>query len=485
MLGNVLVALIGLTCGITARSLFDFPWQIIALSALLSFFFIFFWFLRRRFLYLLPALFLFTAVVGAERVNLVPRQLPETFRPSLESYVSYEGTIVQDPDRRETTQRVTVEVEEEGTTARFLAVAPLYPDVQYGERVQIEGTLKEPEPFETDGGRVFRYDRFLAKDGVFALIDTASLTKLAPRSNAATQVMGFLFEGKHAFEDALARALPEPGSSLAIGLIVGGKQGLGKELLDAFTITGLLPIVVLSGYNVMIIAEAILRSLSFLPRRIATTVATITITLFVLVAGAGSSAVRAGFMAGIALFARGSGRTYDALRALLVVFVLMLLINPLLLVYDPGFQFSCVATLGLIVGSAPVAMRLTGIPNAFMREILASTIAAQVAVLPLLLYHTGNLSLVALPANVLVLPIVPIAMFLSFVAGVVGLLVPAVAPYAGLPAHVALSYIIEVAHLLSQLPFAQIVMPSFPFIFVLAAYALLAAILWRIKTKTA
>jgi competence protein ComEC len=185
---------------------------------------------------------------------------------------------------------------------------------------------------------------------------------------------------------------------------------LDQNTLDAFTIAGLLPIVVLSGYNVMIVADGVLRGLAFLPKRSSVGLAGLVVFLFVAAAGGGSSAFRAGLMALLALFARGTGRTYDALRALGAVFVLMLLVNPLLLVDDPGFQFSFVATLGLIIGTPLIEPKMKWVRNGFLREILATTIAAQVAVLPILLYQTGNLSLVALPANALVLPFVPLTM---------------------------------------------------------------------------
>ncbi|MEK7201188.1 MAG: ComEC/Rec2 family competence protein, partial [Patescibacteria group bacterium] len=249
-----------------------------------------------------------------------------------------------------------------------------------------------------------------------------------------------------------------------------------------FTAVGLLHIVVLSGYNVMIVAEAILRGLQFAPKRIAIGIASITILLFVLAAGGGASAVRAGIMAGVGLFARATSRTYDALRALVFVLVLMLLLNPLLLIYDPGFQFSFMATLGLIIGAPRVEPYLVWVKSNMLREVLATTIAAQVFVLPLLLYETENLSLVAVPANVLVLPVIPLTMLLSFIAGLVGIVLPAIAVFVGLPAFALLSYIIGVATFTAGLPLAAVMVPSFPFVLVLALYALLG---FGIKHTTA
>ncbi|MEK7080118.1 MAG: ComEC/Rec2 family competence protein, partial [Patescibacteria group bacterium] len=217
----------------------------------------------------------------------------------------------------------------------------------------------------------------------------------------------------------------------------------------------------MSGYNVMIVAEAVLKTARRLPKHIAASIAGVAILLFVLAAGGGASAVRAGLMAGVALFARATGRTYDALRALIAIFVLMLLLNPALLVSDTGFQFSFVAALGLILGTPLVEPRLMFIHNALLREVVATTIAAQVFVLPLLLYQTGNLSLVALPANILVLPTVPLAMLLSAIAGFVALLVPVAATIVGAPAFVVLWYITSMASWPAALPLAQVIIPQF------------------------
>jgi competence protein ComEC len=186
-------------------------------------------------------------------------------------------------------------------------------------------------------------------------------------------------------------------------------------------------------------------------------------------------------MACLALFARSTHRTYAALRALLLVLLLMLAWNPLYLAFDPGFEFSFAATLGLILGAPILIPRLLWIKNPFLREIVATTVAAQVAVLPLLLWQTGNLSLVALPANILVMLVIPLAMALSFIAGLIGVIVPFIAPAVGIPAHLLLSYIVAVASYGAALPFAHVVLPAFPFALVVVLYALLFWLLKRLE----
>lgn len=473
----LLTALIGFALGTLALSYHEsnvLPVFAALLAATLACLFL----VRREKAFLLAGILLGASALGMANVERATVSLPEALRPHIESEIVLEGVIIADPDVRETSQRLTLKAEKEGVDARILVVAPLYPEVRYGERIRAEGKLSLPESFSTDGGRTFAYDKFLAKDGVVALLENAQVEVIEERTGFA-HLRGALSDFKFDGIESLAKALPEPQASLAAGLILGGKQGLGASLLDDFIASGLVHIVVLSGYNVMIVAEFVLRAFQFLPQRLSAGLGIFTILGFVLAAGAGAASVRAGIMAGIAVFARASGRTYDATRALLLAGFLMVLVSPYTLAFDPGFQLSFVATLGLIFGAPLVARRLAFIRSEFFREIASSTVAAQVSVLPLLLYQNGLFSLVALPANLLVLPIVPLAMLLSALAGLAGSLVPIAAPVLSLPAYVLLSYVIGVVEVSADLPLATLSIPAFPFVVVVLSYALLTALVVR------
>jgi len=416
--------------------------------------------------------------VGALHSGLSVESVPDSIKAQVGKTGVYEGKVVADPDLRETTQRVTVAM----LDTKVLVVAPLYPEITYGERVRIQGKLSLPEPFDATGGRTFQYDKFLLKDGIVALVNNAHITSIEEPTGINAGI-AWVFSVRHSFLEALSQALPEPYSALAGGLLAGGKQGLGESLLAAFILSGLVHIVVLSGYNVMIVAEAVLRLFSFLPRRVGATVALLVIGLFVLAAGAGAASIRAGIMAALALVARATRRTYAVIRALCAAAFVMLLLNPQLLIFDPGFQLSFVATFGLIVGAPLISQRLSVVKSEFVRELLASTIAAQLAVLPLLLYQTGLLSLVSLPANLLVLPVVPLAMLFSAVAGVVGFFGGNLAVLFGLPAYGLLAYIIGVAEFVANLPLATVSLPAFPFWLVFVAYVALGAGVYWISRK--
>jgi competence protein ComEC len=419
------------------------------------------------------------------RFHFIPQEVPEVFRDLFDHKQALTGTVVTLPDIRETSERVTVDLVSGTQHTRIIASVPLYPGVHAGDRVEVSGTLKHPEPFDTDGGRVFAYDQFLRKDGVFGTMQPAQVRVIGRSDSLWLSFLRMLEHIKTALISFLNLSLPDPENSLAVGILVGGKQGLGQELLDAFGKAGLLQIVVLSGYNVMIVANTLMRLLGKLPTNMRFLVGSLSIACFVLIAGAGSSALRAGLMAFLAIAARTFGKEYDVLQAVAGSVLVLGIWNPLLLAADPGFQFSFIATLGLVLYVPIIAPQLAFLKSAAIVELISTTLAAEITLLPLLLWQTGNLSVVSVAANVIAMPAIPFVMAASAVAMLVAwplsLIHPVLPLIAGLPAYLPLAYVIQIATLFASLPFATVILPAFPFWIAVVSYAALGALYLRAR----
>jgi competence protein ComEC len=360
-----------------------------------------------------------------------------------------------------------------------LLVAPREPKFNYGDRLAVQGELVEPENFVTDTGREFDYVGYLAKDDIFHLIYQPELKLLA--RGEGNLVIEKLLALKGWFTTGLALTLPEPHGSLAAGLTVGARRGLSEEWLAALRRTGIIHIVVLSGYNLTIVAEALIRLFTFAPFFWRFGLGVVGIWLFALMTGAGASVMRASLMATIALVARVTGRVYHATTALGVAAALMIWWEPRILIWDVGFQLSILATFGLIHGTPKLApyfrwLRWPASPRAslggsWLRELAAATAATQIFVLPWLLYQIGELSLVALPVNLLVVALVPATMLATFLAGTVAGVSTVLAWPFSAAAYLLLTYELAVVRFFNWLPLAAISIPYFPFLAVLLAYA--------------
>lgn len=429
--------------------------------------------------------FLFV-LVGVLRVNISNLYSQSKLSEFENKKVQIVGVVVSEPDVREKNTKLTIETEKVFTTVgerevseKVLVSVPLYPEWNYGDRVRGNVILTKPKNIESDDGRVFDYEGYLKVRGIWYTSSYTSLELVSP--NSGNYIKSKLFKTKRAFTDSISNVLPEPESSLLSGLLLGTKQSLGKEILEKFQRTGTSHIVVLSGYNIAIVAESIINTLSFLPKNISFGFGALGIVLFTLASGGGASAVRAAIMVLVALFAKRFNRDYKANRILGFTVVLMLAPNPLLLVFDPSFQLSVLATIGLIFVSPILEPYFKNITDKFgLREILSTTIATQITVLPFLIYNTGIVSLVSLPVNVLILGTIPLTMFLGFVTGIFGLvslylsIIPAVFTYA------LLWYQLKIVHLGSSLSFGAVSLPAFSPIYLVLIYSAIFIVLNRI-----
>ncbi len=399
--------------------------------------------------------------------------------------VSGMGEVAADPERKEAGQVLVLnakDIELASSTQKAICAqdilirikTKLYPRFKFNDAVSFSGNLSKPFNFKGDDGRSFDYQGYLAKDDVYYEIKSGTV---ALTTNKAAQVENLSFLGsisqdvsselfglKRSFVNNLENSLGEPHAALAAGLVVGEKSALGSDLLNDFRTVGLIHIVVLSGYNITVVADAMRRMLSFLPRVWGITIGGIGIAMFGILVGGGATVIRSCLMASIALSANLIRRDYSVTRALALAALVMLIQNPMILLHDPSFQLSFLATLGLVLLASPVEKRLKFIPDKFgMRGIIASTIATQIFVSPYILYMMGQLSIIGAIVNILVLPCIPATMLFVFLTGASGMVWMPLSHMFGWCAHLLLSYELWMVEHFARLPFAAVHIPAFPF----------------------
>ncbi len=418
------------------------------------------------------------AIAGVRYFYFLPKALPYT--DAVGQSVLVRGVVSSDVDTRLNNKRLTVTPE--GQESNVLAVVSVDEDVAYGDEVEVRGLLTTPENFITQSGKEFNYERYLHNQDIYFVIKNAKVKILSHNNGSYLQAK--LFQFKNNFIHRVGEVIQNPESDLADGLLLGSRGGFDSDQRNEFISTGTIHIIALSGYNVTIVAKSVMWFFGFfLPILVSLWAGLVMILLFVLMSGASATAVRAGIMAVIALVAQMTGRTYDAGRALVIAGAGMVAYDPRVLT-DMSFQLSFLATFGVLFITPKVVPWLMFLPARFkFRETVATTVAATIAVLPLLLYSTGILSLVSLPANVLILPIIPVTMFFSFLAGIFGFIFHIFALPFGFIAYLLLTYILHIIHFFASLPFASVVIPYFPLVLTFILYALLVYWVFR-KNKS-
>lgn len=407
---------------------------------------------------------------------LTERDTQQFLQDNVNKEVTFTAQVVVDPDVRSGAQYVVVQRVSGNESAGYekirITLNPSY-NISYGDRFEVQGNLQLPENFETDTGREFDYVKYLAAKDIAYVIYKPRVTNVS--NGHGRTIVGGLLWLKHKFISALTNALPHAHARLASGMLIGEKNALSKEEQQQFRNAGLIHVVVLSGYNVTIIVEAMLNVLRFLPLSAARAAGAVGIVLFAILTGGGATVIRASIMALLAVYAAHSGRTYNVLRALFLACALMVLHNPSILLHDPSFQLSAMATFALVTWTPWFEKRLWFITEKFgLRASIASTLATQLFLTPLLLYFSGVVSPISLLSNIAILAVVPAAMLFSFCAAVCGMVWPFIGTVVGLLAYALLSYIFAVVDVAIAIPYAFISIPPLNANFVIAFYVLCA-----------
>ena len=445
---------LGLAMSVLSFAMFFGAWQWIAIGSLL---FMFAWWKKWRWLVVL-------ALIGGMFVGVSRGATDGFMRSSYDAVigqtVTLSGRVSEDPDigkKGEAVLRMTdIEMEGRELPAEIWVTLAESAEIERSDIVTIEGKLQ-------DGFGSFAASMYRA--------ELIKVQRPQP-GDVALHV-------RDSFGEKVRLGIHEPAASLGMGYLTGQRRSLPEELDAALKIAGLTHIVVASGYNLTILVRAVKRLFEKRSRYLTVFLSALLILGFMAVTGLSPSMMRAGLVAGLSLAAWYFGRKFHPVTLLVFAAALTGISNPSYVWGNLGWQLSFAAFAGVMV-LAPLAQRyfFGEKQPGIVRQILGETIAAQIMTAPLLLYAFGQLSNVAIVANLLVLPFVPLAMLLTFVTGIVGYVVPAIVTAIALPAQWLLDYMVKVAMTAANVSWAQTQL-SVSLLGAAACYAVIfAAIIW-------
>ncbi len=405
--------------------------------------------------------------------------------------ITLTGQIIAEPDIRDTSQKLKVKIGEN----LVLVTAARYPEYKYLDTIKITGKLKTPPEFED-----FNYKNYLMKDGIYSVMDYPKV-ELVYYQNGRSSVLvvnnffSFLYEKilfvKGKLMDSVSMNFSPPQDSILQGVVYGNDKNMPKDVKDEFNATGLSHLTAVSGSNIIILIDILMGFLLFLGlwRQQASYWAIGLIWFYIVLIGLPVSGIRAAIMGSIMLLAGILGRQNASARALVLAGALMLLQNPLLLLYDVSFQLSFLASLGIIYAKPLIDYSLQFSRDfskkygfKFIVDILSITFAAQVFALPIIVYNFGTLPLISPVTNVLVLPIIPWLTILGFLVSIVGVFSNALGFIFSLPCMFLLAYMIKILEIFSQ-PWAVKTIANIHWLWLVLYYVLLSILIWYLNKK--
>lgn len=349
--------------------------------------------------------------------------------------------LLSEPNRIGSVQRFYVD--------GILVVTPRFPDYHYGDSLTISGRLEE---------KLLRNERHVL---------TISFPKVERYSSVGGLALAKFIRQK--IRSVFESSLPNTQSHLLLGIVLGIKDNFPREFMDSLRISGTLHVVAASGMNVTMVAGFVASLFGFfLKRHIALTLSIVAVFSYALLSGAEASIVRAAIMGSIGFLALILGRQNVALIALGLAGWIMLFVRPQTL-FDVGFQLSFLATLGLIV-FAP-------------RNHLTTTLAAQIATLPILLAQFGSYSPLSVVANTLVLPTIAPLMVIGGIGAILSVLVPFIATMVLILALPLLFFFEKVVLLIASIS-PQIAVERLPLTLSIGYYLIVGSIVWLKRSSS-
>lgn len=328
----------------------------------------------------------------------------------------------------------------------------------YGRAVRLQGTVEEIRGFGNPG-QPDRTMSALARDvhGRMRVQAKDAAWGEEQSGGSADRIIAWQQELRHRVQAVLA---PQT-AAMATAIMFGGYEGIGREIIRDFSVTGLVHILSVSGSHISLLAALVIGLGRMLrcPVGLTSGFAIGAVLLYGSLAGWSAPVVRSAIMGILAICAWNLDRPGAAVQGLVLAVAGMLLYQPVWL-FDIGFQLSALSTAGMVLLTRPVHDSLTRLP-AWLALPLAATWSAQLMILPLAAWYFSQISLIAFAANILILPMMEGVLL----CGLAGLTAGTLFPYWGEGLLVTAGMLIEEAIrwavLLAATPYAQISVPAF------------------------
>jgi competence protein ComEC len=326
-----------------------------------------------------------------------------------------------------------------------------------GDRVMVDGEISHPQIGE-DG---FDYSRYLATKKISALVQATSVKPVG-------QERGWIGHVHRRTDVALGYGLRPREAAVVRGMVLGDRSLMPEELEKAFQRSGITHVLAISGQHVAILAAVIYFAIRIfaVPPTIRALVTIVLTWLYVLIAGAPPSAIRAGVVATFVLAAPLLGRQVSPLHFMSTMLALVLSYNPQL-IYSTGFQLSVTAVFGILLLTKPLKslvehtlLRPLKSPPAQLSNLISVSLAAQIATSPIVAATFDQVSIVGMFTNLIAVPLSGPILILGLLASVSGNLYPLLAYPLNACNGFLVTILIQTAKGAASLPFASVTTPG-------------------------
>jgi len=350
--------------------------------------------------------------------------------------------------------------------------------INYGEEVEVRGTLNIPKSRTNPGG--FSYRNYLSHNGISATIFVMDYNIRIGGKNKGNFFVQLGLVLRARIVNVIKRSLPPQQAGLLNGMLIGYKQDLSPEVQYAFSASGLSHIMAVSGSNVAFIVLPLVflfKKLKF-RQKFANISIILVLIMFTLVTGFEPSVLRAVIMAIVVLIGQIMWRETEIFTSISFAAIVLFFYSPGIL-FNIGFQLSFAATISLVLfyNNLKQMLSFKFIPS-FISDVLAATVSAQIGVLPIMLIYFNTVSVVSILSNLIVVPLVGVITILGLLMAVLGQIHIVFSILIGYVNNVLLSFVLVVTKISANMPWSVKTLVTPSVFIVICYYAVIIYFLW-------
>ena len=304
-----------------------------------------------------------------------------------------------------------------GISIRFKSDS-LIEQLKYGSRILIQKPLQPIQNIGNPGS--FDIKKFYLAQGVGFRINLKSSEFILLDHSEKSGLQEWIFKTRDQILKTLDKFIQDRNlAGMAKALLIGYRTDMDKELIQAYSRTGVVHIIAISGMHIalvygllLFIVNPVINKQIFKP--IKPVLFLLVIWSFTLLTGAAPSILRSSVMFSFIIVGETVGKRTHLVNNLAASAFILLLYNPYIL-WDPGFQLSYAAVLGIALFYKPINS-VFGLENKILRKAWSLTvvsISAQILTLPLTIYYFHQVPFLFLISNIVAVPLSGILLYLE------------------------------------------------------------------------
>jgi len=356
--------------------------------------------------------------------------------------------------------------------------------LKYGDKIEFYLEYEKPSTARNYMG--FDYSNYLKTKKIFGTVNLKEEDVEIISHDNSNIILRKIYELRNLMKTKIEKLLPKETSGLCLGMLIGETSGIEENMQEDFRDSSLSHILAVSGANVsyIIVSITYIFNKMCLRKRLSKIISIILLILFMLLTGCTSSVNRACIMAILMLIAELLYRKSDVYNNLAISALILLIINPYSLL-DIGFQLSYMGTIGIVFLHDKIGnfIKINNKIVKYFFEMIAVTTCANLAIIPIMMFHFNTISLTFYFSNIIVGPILGIVVIIGFIMFFISLIFTPISSLIAIVLNLMLKFIIKIAEITANMPFSKITIITPSFFFIIVWYLIIISISYKQKVK--